>query len=81
MKINVEVLRCPVHKAYWAVGVNDRRITPSKCCGSWETVMFWIIDSKTLQEDLAKAITPKVIPDFFRLAAKIRTKKKRRKKH
>lgn len=39
--------QCPTH-GYWAITVEDNvsgeRITPSKCCGRWDTVKRWPID-------------------------------------
>ena len=51
----IEVLRCPRHASFWAVTVNDFRVTPSKCCGAWSKVVRWKIDGRTLLADLRRA--------------------------
>lgn len=48
--MNITIQRCPTHN-YWAItidtpGVGGTRITPSKCCGSWETVKTWPMDER-----------------------------------
>lgn len=38
------ISRCPTHKEVWAVGIEGKRgvrLTPSKCCGNWQTVTRW----------------------------------------
>lgn len=39
-KVLVEILVCPAHN-YYAVAINDTRVTPSKCCGSWTVLRQW----------------------------------------
>ena len=50
MPIYLSIDRCPKHPEFWAVCVAEldehgdgsgTRITPSKCCGSWERVREW----------------------------------------
>ena len=50
--MTLEILRCPVHAKFWAVTVNGRRITPSKCCGSWAPVARWKVDGQSLAAEL-----------------------------
>lgn len=45
------ICRCPMHREFWAVTVEDEegsgtRLTPSKCCGRWETVTRWLINER-----------------------------------
>lgn len=37
----VGIYRCPQHPSFWAVVVDDVRITPSECCGRWDLVKEW----------------------------------------
>lgn len=46
--MTIEVLRCPRHASFWAVAINDFRITPSKCCGAWSKAVRWKIDGRML---------------------------------
>lgn len=52
----IEVLRCPRHAQFWAIAVNDRRITPSKCCGAWSQVVRWKIDGRSFAAELRRAV-------------------------
>lgn len=54
--MTIEVLRCPRHAKFWAIGVNDLRITPSKCCGEWSSVARWKIDGRSFAADLRRAV-------------------------
>lgn len=42
------IYRCPSH-GWYAIAVEDerggRRITPSKCCGSWDIVKSWYLSA------------------------------------
>lgn len=44
--------QCPTH-GYWAITVEGdetgERITPSKCCGRWDTVKRWPLDQCHLE--------------------------------
>lgn len=42
--MTIAIFRCPRHARFWAIAVNDRWITPSKCCGGWSKVVQWKID-------------------------------------
>ncbi len=48
--------RCPTH-GYWAVsigrGYGSTRLTPTKCCGRWDTVREW----KFSEEDAERLIS------------------------
>lgn len=50
----VAINRCPVHKDFWSVSVDDEsggtRITPGKCCGQWRVVKSWRLDPRELRE-------------------------------
>lgn len=58
--IRLEVVRCYEH-GFYAVTIRDGnggvRLTPGKCCGSWnETVVSWKLDAEQaarLAEDVA----------------------------
>lgn len=54
--MTIEVLRCPRHAKFWAIAVNDLRITPSKCCGAWSSVARWKIDGRSFVADLRHAV-------------------------
>ena len=54
--MTVEILRCPRHATFWAIAVNDFRITPSKCCGAWSTVTKWTLDGRRTMADIRKAL-------------------------
>lgn len=51
--VKAEILVCPVH-GYYAIAFDDRRITSSKCCGSWKTVRRWDVAESTLLAVLAQ---------------------------
>ncbi len=36
----IQIARCGQHDA-WAIIVDDIRITPYKCCGSWDIIKTW----------------------------------------
>lgn len=51
--MNISVNKCPEHSAY-AISIDDEngvgsRITPSKCCGKWETVFSWPVTPAMIQ--------------------------------
>lgn len=50
--IKIEILECPRGHGFRAVAFEHRRLTPSKCCGSWRTVQSWTISV----DELIKAI-------------------------
>lgn len=58
MKARLEVLRCPRHGLV-AVAINDRRVSPSKCCGQWETLLDWTVNAAEIREALPKLKTTK----------------------
>lgn len=52
--MNLAISRCSKH-GYWMVSVerpgsSGTRITPSKCCGSWETVKTWPLSAEQWNE-------------------------------
>lgn len=51
-RIQIEILECPRGHGFRAIAIGDRRVTSSKCCGSWRTVRSWIVDT----DELTKAI-------------------------
>ena len=55
MSTYLAISRCPTHREFWAVMVEDEdgrgtRVTPSKCCGRWETVKRWKLDERMANE-------------------------------
>lgn len=52
-EVKVEILRCPQH-GFYAVAINDSRVTDSKCCGSWSVIRTW----RTLKSNIAKLVLP-----------------------
>lgn len=55
----LSIYRCSLHNVY-AVALDGTRLTPSKCCGSWDhEVKFWRIN----QDDLARMRDDTPIPD------------------
>ena len=60
-KIFLAINRCPVHRDFMSVSIDDEnggfRLTPSKCCGRWETLIRWKIDLnmvKDMREQLTR---------------------------
>jgi hypothetical protein len=53
MKVQLEVLRCPRHGLV-AVAINDRRVSPSKCCGQWEHLLGWAVDAADIRAALPR---------------------------
>lgn len=49
----VEIMMCPAHR-YYAVAINDGRITPDKCCGSWTVQKTWNVDPAYITRNLEK---------------------------
>lgn len=49
LRITLSIDRCPRHQDFWAVSINELegdggsgdRLTPSKCCGQWQSVRQW----------------------------------------
>lgn len=57
--VTVSILRCPSH-GFYCVAVGDRRVTPSKCCGSWsQEVRAWTLDALDLLCDVKEGIRGK----------------------
>lgn len=54
MNIKLEIVRCPMH-GYYAVCINDTRITPDKCCGSWSVFKAWQISAADIRKLLPRA--------------------------
>lgn len=50
----LEIVRCSMH-GYYAVVVNDSRISPSKCCGSWSVLRSWTVK----KSDITKPLEPR----------------------
>ncbi len=51
MKVKVELLLCPAHR-YYAIAINDGRVTPDKCCGSWTVQRAWEVDAADIRRNL-----------------------------
>lgn len=52
--MQLAINRCPTH-GYWMVAIERKgyggtRITPSKCCGSWEVVKTWELSVRDWEE-------------------------------
>jgi hypothetical protein len=56
--------RCPSHGGYWSVGIDlictdntgiGTRLTPSKCCGAWDTVRKWKLSSEDWDQIIKEA--------------------------
>jgi hypothetical protein len=45
----VEMLVCRAH-GYHAVSIDNTRITPEKCCGSWQTLRAFVVDASTIED-------------------------------
>jgi len=57
-KATLVINQCPIHK-FWAVTIDDDdgsgiRVTPSKCCGRWDTVKAFALSEQEWRE-LAEA--------------------------
>lgn len=50
----IQICKCTVHD-WLCVLVNDLRITPSKCCGSWTAVKSWTVTTEDLLGSLKRA--------------------------
>ena len=79
MIYSLSINRCPIHADFWAICLDWRtakgdghgtRLTPSKCCGRWETIKQFKVSAIDLRcmieacenaiEDLGQAeLTPK----------------------
>jgi hypothetical protein len=47
--IYLAINRCPIHRDFLSVAIEEEdgggtRITPSKCCGRWETLKRWPLE-------------------------------------
>ncbi len=46
--MNLAINRCPTH-GFWSISVDTAttgvRLTPSKCCGRWDTVHAWTLSA------------------------------------
>jgi hypothetical protein len=47
--VKLEILTCRAH-GFFAVTIDNSRVTPDKCCGSWNVVRSWNVPA----EDVAK---------------------------
>ena len=54
----LEIMRCESH-GFWSIMVNKdtggTRITPSKCCGCWETVAKWRMTGEEIRSEVEEA--------------------------
>lgn len=50
----LEIVTCSMH-SYYAVVINDSRISPSKCCGSWAVLRSWTVK----KSDITKPLEPR----------------------
>lgn len=62
MAKTLSIDRCP-HHGWWAICISDdiggTRLTPSKCCGRWDTVKAWPLDARMCRdaiEELSAAL-------------------------
>lgn len=64
MKVTLAIDHCPRH-GFYSVSLNEtaesgwgsgRRLTPSKCCGSWKTFREWDMDANGLREMANEAV-------------------------
>ena len=56
--MRLTISRCPEHKSFYAITVDDEygggtRVTPSKCCGRWDTIRAFDL-SPRMWRDLAE---------------------------
>lgn len=57
--------QCPTHSNYWSVSIDDdviggTRITPTKCCGQWDTIQRWPITDhmkETILEEIGHPVS------------------------
>jgi hypothetical protein len=53
MKRYLAINQCPVHK-FWSITLDDEsggiRLTPSKCCGRWDTIKQFSMSITDLRE-------------------------------
>jgi hypothetical protein len=54
-KIRIEINVCPNGHDFYCIATENRRLTPAKCCGSWKTLRYWMVDADELIEDIKKA--------------------------
>jgi len=47
--VKVEILLCASHSVY-AVAIDNQRITPAKCCGSWRSVRTYLVSKSEIRE-------------------------------
>ena len=49
----ISINKCSAH-GFYMIAIEDdnggHRITPTKCCGSWQTVIKWIIDKSMIDD-------------------------------
>lgn len=58
MGAKLEIRRCPQHKEFWAVCLEDQnecttRLTSSKCCGRWDLVQSWPLNDDRIMDLIA----------------------------
>ena len=50
----IQIDRCPVHPEFYAIAVGDEhsstRLTPSKCCGRWQTIKQWPLTPRQIDD-------------------------------
>ena len=55
----LEIMHCEAH-GFWSIMVNKdsggTRITPSKCCGSWDTVAKWRMTRDEIRSEVEGAL-------------------------
>jgi hypothetical protein len=58
MKKYLTINKCPKH-GFWSISLDDEsgghRLTPTKCCGYWETITEWQLNAAILR-DIAKEL-------------------------
>jgi hypothetical protein len=54
--LTMSILRCSKHD-FWAIAIGSLRISPSKCCGSWDTtIREWSTTKADLMRDFNRAV-------------------------
>lgn len=61
MPKTLSIDKCP-HHGWLAICINDSdgggtRLTPSKCCGRWDTVKAWPLDARMCRDAIEELST------------------------
>lgn len=58
LKYSLSIYRCSIHQEFWAISLDNQdergngtgtRLTPSKCCGRWNTVKSFRMNKDDLE--------------------------------